>query len=212
MSKRSEMGPRKRRIGASRSEVDHAKTVWQPGTMLSPVPVVMITTADAEGRGNIATVAWAGTVCSEPPMLSISLRPERYTYELLKASGEFVVNVPAAHQVRWVDYCGVVSGRDVDKFARTGLTAGACREVGCPLILECPLNLECKVQQEVELCTHTMFLAAIVAVQVSSRFVTASGRLALENAGLAAYAHGAYYMLGKRIGHFGFSVKRREVE
>lgn len=186
-----------------------AKEAWKPGTMLCPVPAVMVTCADAAGRPDIVTVAWAGTVCSEPPLVTISLRKERYSYGIIAQSREFVINVPSARQIRATDYCGVVSGRDVDKFEKTGLTAVPAAAVQAPLILECPIHLECRVLDTRELGSHTMFLAEVVAVQVTKRLITPSGRLAIERAGLAAFAHGGYYVLGKKLGGFGYSVQRR---
>jgi len=189
-----------------------SKEVWKPGTMLCPVPVVMVTSLDAEGRPNIMTVAWTGTVCSEPPMLSISLRKATYSYGLIMASREFVVNVPTVRQIRAADYCGVVSGRDVDKFEKTGLTPGPASTVKPPIIMECPINLECAVRQVLELGLHTMFVAEITGVQVSRHLIAASGRLAIEQAGLAAFAHGEYYALGKKLGFFGYSVQKKHAK
>jgi len=185
------------------------KQTWPPGTLLSPAPAVMVTCAAADGRPNIVTVAWTGTICSDPPMLSVSLRPATFSHGLIKKSMEFVVNIPSVKEIRAMDLCGAVSGRDVDKFAKTGLTAGAASKVRAPIIQECPVNIECRVRRVEELGSHTMFLAEIVAVQVTEGLITKGGRLALEKAGLAAYAHGHYYALGKQMGHFGFSVRKR---
>ena len=184
------------------------KLIWPGSTQLAPVPAVLVG-CGTEGAFNLITIAWAGTVCSKPPMLSISVRPERYSHGLIRASGEFTVNLPTAEQIFVTDYCGVVSGKDVDKFKETKLTPLAGSQVSAPLVAECPLGLECKVTQTLELGSHTLFLAEIVAVQVSEEFVTADGRLALEKAGLAAYAHGHYFELGKAIGHFGYSVRKK---
>ena len=184
------------------------KEVWKPGTMLAPVPVVLVTSVAANTRPNIMTVAWTGTVCSDPPMLSISLRKATHTYGLIMESREFVVNVPSAKLIGLTDYCGVVSGRDEDKFAATGLTPGLATTVAPPIILECPINIECVVKQVLELGLHTMFVAQITSVQVSKHLITKSGRLALEKAGLAAYAHGEYFALGKKLGFFGYSVQK----
>jgi flavin reductase (DIM6/NTAB) family NADH-FMN oxidoreductase RutF len=185
------------------------KVVWKPGTMLCPVPVVMVTCVDEGGKPNIVTVAWTGTVCSDPPMVSISLRPERYSHGLIAQSGEFVINVPSGRQMRATDLCGMKSGEDVDKFELTGLTAGAASTVKAPLILECPVNIECSVRQALELGSHTMFLAEVTAVQVTKQLITPSGRLAIERAGLPAFAHGGYYVLGKKLGSFGYSVRKK---
>jgi flavin reductase (DIM6/NTAB) family NADH-FMN oxidoreductase RutF len=176
--------------------------------MLFPVPVVMVSCVAADGRPNIVTVAWTGTICSEPPMLSISLQKPRYSYELIMESREFVVNIPSARLIRVTDYCGVVSGRDVDKFAAAKLTPGPSVSVKPPIITECPVNIECAVRQVLELGTHTMFVAEVTAVQVSKHLLTPSGRLALRKEGLVAFSHGGYYALGKKLGHFGYSVRK----
>jgi flavin reductase (DIM6/NTAB) family NADH-FMN oxidoreductase RutF len=170
----------------------------------------MVSCASPEGKANILTVAWTGTVCSEPPMLSISVRKERYSYDMIRETGEFVVNVPSLRLVKATDHCGVVSGRDVDKFAVAGLTPGPATMVKPPIIMECPINLECVIRQTLELGSHVMFVAEVVAVQVSEHLVTPSGRLALEKEGIAAYSHGGYYSLGKKIGHFGYSVRKKD--
>ena len=207
---------KKKHVPARRARVYEkppiTKQVWEPGTMLFPLPVVMITSADADGRPNICTVAWTGIVCSDPPMLSISLRKERYSHGLITAAGEFVVNMPSVRQVRATDYCGVVSGRDVDKFAQAKLTPAPSSIVKPPLILECPLNLECRTTQVIELGSHDLFLANIVAVQVNEDTLAPSGRLALEKIGLAAFAHGGYYALGKKLGFFGYSVQKKQAK
>ncbi len=187
-----------------------AKEVWKPGTLLCPVPVVMVTCVGHAGRPNILTVAWTGIVCTDPPMLSISVRPDRYSYDLIQETGEFVVNVPSLREVRATDLCGVISGREEDKFERAGLTPAPASVVSAPLIRECPVNLECRVTQTLALGSHTMFLAEIVATQVSKSLMTETGRLALEKAGLAVFAHGHYFSLGKHLGHFGFSVRKKK--
>jgi flavin reductase (DIM6/NTAB) family NADH-FMN oxidoreductase RutF len=187
------------------------KQSWKPGNVLSPVPAVLVSCGGTKGwMPNLITIAWTGSVCSEPPMLSISVRPERYSYEIIQATQEFVVNVPSLRQVKAVDWCGVVSGRDVDKFAATGLTAAAAMKVSCPMVLECPLNIECRVQQSMPLGSHTMFLAEVIAVQASSSLIDAKGRLRLEKGGLLAFAHGHYFALGRCLGHFGFSVQKNK--
>jgi flavin reductase (DIM6/NTAB) family NADH-FMN oxidoreductase RutF len=190
-----------------------AKVAWKPGTMLAPVPAVLVSCGGtAQWRPNLITIAWAGTVCSDPPMLSISVRPERWSHPILTATGEFVVNVPGAAQARAVDWCGVVSGRDTDKFAGAELTPGPAQVVGCPIVQECPVNLECRTRQTLLLGTHTLFIAEIVAVQVSADLLDAQGRFALERAQLLAFAHGDYYTLGKYLGHFGWSVAKRQTD
>ena len=187
------------------------KIPMKPSTLLSPVPVVLVSCGGTrpDEKPNLITIAWAGTVCSEPPMLSISVRPDRHSYELIRQSGEFVVNVPSARQAWATDWCGVVSGRDEDKFAKTGLTPGPALQVRPPIVQECPLNIECRVRQTLELGSHVMFVAEVVAIQVSQSLMTPLNRLALETAGLLAYAHGHYYVLGRQLGHFGFSVRKQ---
>jgi flavin reductase (DIM6/NTAB) family NADH-FMN oxidoreductase RutF len=155
------------------------------------------------------TIAWAGNVCSDPPMLSISVRPERYSHEIIRATREFVVNVPSAGQAWAVDWCGVVSGRDEDKFAGAGLTPAPALKLRPPIVLECPLNIECRVQKSLELGSHTMFVAEVVAVQVSADLMDGKGRFRLEKCGLLAFAHGQYFVLGRRIGRFGYSIRKR---
>ena len=197
--------PRKR----AEASTGITKTSWKPGNMLSPVPVVIVSCGGTKGwKPNLITIAWIGSVCSEPPMLSISVRPERYSHAIIKTTGEFVVNVPSADQAKTTDWCGVVSGRDADKFAAAGLTPSAGLKVGCPIVMECPLNIECRIRKSLELGSHTLFLAEVVAVRVSSELVDSRGRLNLQKAGLMAFAHGHYFALGRHIGHFGFSVRK----
>ncbi len=195
--------------GASPRKI--SKVAMKPSTLLSPVPVVLVSCGGTKPgeRPNLITIAWAGTVCSEPPMLSISVRPERHSYRLIEESGEFVVNVPSERQAWATDWCGVVSGRDEDKFAKTGLTPGKALHLRTPIVQECPLNIECKVRRKLELGSHVMFVAEVVGIQVSQPLMTPLNRLALEKAGLLAYAHGHYYVLGRQIDHFGFSVRKK---
>ena len=187
-----------------------AKLIWPGSTQLAPVPAVLVGTGGGNFADNLITVAWAGIVCSAPPMLSISVRPERFSYQALTETREFTVNVPLASQAAIVDWCGVVSGRDHDKFAEKSLTPLRGSQVAAPLVEECPLNLECKVKDIIKLGSHDMFLAEIVAVQVSEEYLTKTGRLDLErNGGVLGYAHGHYFQLGKCLGHFGFSVRKK---
>ena len=186
------------------------KQVWKPGTMLYPAPAALVTSLGRDGKPNVCTVAWTGTICSEPPMLSISLRPSRLSHENIMQTRQFVVNMPSEALIRKTDYCGVVSGRDIDKFAQTGMTIAPASKVQAPIILECPINIECQVRKTLELGTHTMFVAEIVAVQVNKDLITPSGRFAIEKAGLFAYVHGGYYPLAERLGKFGYSVKKKK--
>lgn len=186
------------------------KQSWKPGNVLSPAPPVLVSCGGTEGwKPNLITIAWAGNVCSDPPMLSISVRPERYSFDIIRTTREFVVNVPSQTLARAVDWCGVISGRSGDKFAGAGLTPASALKVHPPIVLECPINIECRVRESLALGSHTMFVAEVVAVQVSSDLLDPKGRLCLEKCGLLAFAHGEYFVLGRRIGKFGFSVRKR---
>lgn len=188
-----------------------AKQAWKPGNVLTPVPVVLVTCGGTkEWSPNIITIAWTGSVCSDPAMLSISLRPERYSYEIIQATGEFVVNVPSRYQAKAVDWCGMVSGRATDKFAGAGLTPAPALQAQCPIILECPINIECRVREVLALGSHTMFVAEVIGVQVSAALLDAKGKFRLDKAGLLAYGLGQYFSLGESIGHFGFSIRKRK--
>ena len=186
-----------------------AKQVWKGGNMLYPLPAVMVSCANAEGERDIVTVAWAGTVCTNPPMLSISLRPERHSYHIIRESGEFVVNLVTSRLQRACDWCGVRSGRDYDKWEECRLTAAPAAKLElAPAIEESPVSIECRVHEVLELGSHHMFLADVVAVQVEEGLLDARGRLDLGRAGLTAYSHGEYFELGRRIGTFGYSVRK----
>lgn len=185
-----------------------SKEVWKPGNMLYPLPVVMISVADKEGRSNIITVAWAGTVCTNPPMVSISVRPERYSYSILKETGEFVINLTTKDLVYATDYCGVKSGRDVDKFKEMKLTPVQGQFVKAPMIAESPVCLECKVKEVIPLGSHDMFLAEVVAVHADDKYMDEKGKFHLEKAEPIVYSHGAYLATGETLGTFGFSVKK----
>lgn len=187
------------------------KQAWKPGNVLSPVPVVLVSCGGTEGlSANIITIAWTGSICSDPAMLSISIRPERHSHGIIKNTGEFVVNLPSQAQARLTDWCGMVSGAKVDKFAESGLTAAPATQVVCPIILECPVNIECRVSQRLALGSHDLFLAEVVAVQVSAHLIDAQGKFQLEKAGLIAYGLGHYYSLGPAIDHFGFSIRKKK--
>ena len=185
------------------------KVKWKGGTLLAPVPPVMVTCGDME-NSNIITVAWTGIINSEPPKTYISVRPSRYSHKLISERGEFVINLTPSRLVRSADWCGVYSGKNVNKFEKCKLTKEEANEVSAPLISECPVALECKVCDVVPLGTHDMFIADIVAVDVEEELVDEKGKLHLERAGLTAYAHGDYFALGKKIGSFGFSVKKKQ--
>lgn len=186
-----------------------AKVTWKPGTMLYPLPPVMVSCGTME-RPNVITVAWTGITCSEPPMTYISVRPERYSYGLVRESGEFVINLTTERLVWTADYCGVKSGRDVDKFSLPAITAEPASQISAPMIAESPLNIECRVDRIIELGTHHMFLSKIIAVNADERLLDSKGVLHLENAGLAVTSHGKYFGLGRQLGTFGYSVKKKK--
>lgn len=188
---------------------EYKKQIWNPGNMLYPLPVVMVSVTDKEGNDNIITIAWAGTTCSDPAMVSISVRPERYSYQMLKDTGEFVINLPTKDLCFATDYCGVKSGRDVDKFKELGLTKQAAKFVKAPIIGECPVSIECKVEQILPLGSHDMFLARVMAVQADERYMDEKGRFCLEKADPIVYSHGEYFTCGKNIGKFGYSIKKK---
>ena len=185
-----------------------SKEYWKPGNMLYPVPAVMVSCGREREKPNIITVAWAGTICSDPAMVSISVRKERYSHDIIKETGEFVINLVNKRLVRATDYCGVKSGRDVDKFAETRLTPQASRYVKAPGIEESPVNIECKVKDVLELGSHHMFIAEVAGVQVSEKYMNETGKFELNKLGLVAYSHGEYFELGEKIGKFGYSVKK----
>lgn len=185
------------------------KQHWKPGNMLNPVPAVMVSVTDKDGRSNIITVAWAGTVCTNPPMVSISVRPSRYSYKMIQDTGEFVINLTNESLVKACDYCGVVSGRDVDKFKKTGLTPIPMEHVRAMGIGESPVNMECRVTEKRELGSHTMFIAEVVGVTVDDSYMDETGKFHINESGLVMYSHGEYFALGKNLGKFGFSVKKK---
>lgn len=186
-----------------------AKQMWKPGNMVYPLPAAMVSCKRADERPNILTVAWTGTVCTNPPMLYISVRPERYSYDIIKETGQFVLNLTTVRLARATDYCGVRSGRDVDKFKEMKLTPEAADTMDAPLIKESPVNIECRVKEILELGSHHMFLAEVTAVHVDGDYMDESGKFELNKTGILAYSHGEYLELGKSIGTFGYSVKKK---
>lgn len=187
------------------------KQIWKPGNMVYPLPAVMVSTADTKGNDNIITVAWTGTVCTNPAMLYISVRPERYSYHLLRESGEFVVNLTTEKLAKATDWCGVRSGRDYDKWKEMHLTRGEAKKLQyAPIIQESPVNIECKVTEVHELGSHHMFLARVEAVQVDESYMNETGKFKLNDTQLLAYSHGEYYTLGKKLGTFGYSVRKKK--
>ena len=187
------------------------KQSWKPGTMIYPLPAVLISCGENEQEYNLFTVAWTGTVCTNPPMCYISVRPERHSYEIIQRTGEFVINLTTASLARATDWCGVRSGRDYDKFAEMGLTAEAAAVVKAPIVAESPVSIECHVKQIVPLGSHDMFIADVVNVLVDEEYINPeTGKLELERADMIAYSHGEYFRLGKAIGHFGWSVRKKK--
>ena len=188
------------------------KQIWKPGNMLYPLPAVMVSTADKNGSANILTVAWTGTVCTNPAMVYISVRPERYSYHMIQESGEFVINLTTGEQARATDICGVRSGKDIDKWKECGFTRGRASSLQyAPIIAESPVNIECKVKSVQELGSHHMFLAEVTAVQVDEKYMDETGKFELNKTGLLVYSHGEYLGLGEKLGTFGYSVRKKSI-
>ncbi len=188
-----------------------AKISFKPGNMLYPLPVVMVSVADKAGKANIITVAWAGTICTNPPMVSISVRPSRYSHHMLLETGEFVINLTTKELAYAADYCGVKSGKDVDKWKEMKLTPFASDFVMAPCIAESPVNIECKVTKVEQLGSHAMFAAKVVAVHVDDKYMNEKGSFCLEDAEPIVYSHGEYFALGEKLGRFGYSVQKKNV-
>jgi flavin reductase (DIM6/NTAB) family NADH-FMN oxidoreductase RutF len=186
------------------------KKTWKAGNMLYPLPAVLVSVADKSGAQNIFTVAWTGTICSDPPMVSVSVRPERYSYHMIEETGEFVINLTTEALSFATDYCGVKSGRDVDKWKEMKLTKVMGEHVKAAMIGESPVNLECRVTQKLELGTHHMFLAEVLAVHVDESYLDKDGRFHLDAAAPLVYSHGRYYGVGKELGTFGYSVRKKQ--
>ncbi|HOM02195.1 MAG TPA: flavin reductase family protein [Acetivibrio sp.] len=187
-----------------------AKQLWKPSTILNPVPAVMVSCCDREGKPNIITIAWAGTINSKPPMVSISIRKERYSYNLIKEKGQFVINLTTRKLAFAADFCGVKSGRDVDKFEAMKLTCEKASVVDVPMIKESPVNIECTVKDIIELGSHDMFIAEIEAINVDESIIDKNGRLCMEKADLICYSHGEYWSLEKSLGYFGYSITKKK--
>lgn len=188
------------------------KTAWKPGNFIYPVPAVLVSCQDREGRQNLFTAAWTGTVCTNPPMAYVSVRPERYSYPMLRETGEFVINLTTEAMARAVDFCGVKSGRDVDKWKETGLTPGEASVVAAPIVLESPVNVECQVTRVLELGSHHMFLALVRAILVDEALMDERGRFCFEKANPLAYSHGAYCGLTEALGSFGYSIRKKSTK
>ena len=187
------------------------KINWKPGNMLYPLPVAMVSCGTRPEDYNIITIAWTGTINTNPPMVSISVRKERHSYHLIKESGEFVINLTTENLVKAADWCGVKSGKSVNKFKEMNLTPAKASTVNTPVIEESPVNIECKITQEIELGSHSMFLAEVVAVDVEEKFLDKkTNKFDLRQTNTVAYLHGSYYKLGENLGRFGFSVRKKK--
>lgn len=185
-----------------------AKEKWKAGNMIYPLPAVLVTCRSKSGEDNVFTVAWTGTVCTNPPMAYISVRPSRYSYNMIKETGEFVINLTTEEMAKATDYCGVTSGRDVDKFQRCGLHKEEADEVNVPMLVESPVNIECRVREAHEYGSHTMFVADVICVHADEKYMNESGRFELEKSNPLAYSHGTYLGLTSPKGTFGYSVKK----
>lgn len=185
------------------------KQTWKPGNMLYPIPAVMVSCGDIEGEKNIITIGWTGTICTNPPMVYVSVKPERHSYHMIKESGEFVINLTTKDLAFATDYCGVRSGKKENKFKKMNLTPVKGNVIKAPLIKESPVNIECKVTEVKELGSHHMFLADVVAVHVEESLLNEKGKLELSKSGPIVYSHGEYYGLGNLLGTFGYSVRKK---
>lgn len=187
------------------------KENWKPGTLIYPLPAVLVSCGATPDEYNLQTVAWTGTVCTNPPMCYISVRPERHSYDIIRRTGEFVINLTTEELARATDWCGVRSGRDHDKFRETGLTPVPATVVKAPVVAEAPLSIECRVRQILPLGSHDLFLAEVVNIQADSRYIDSeTGKLELQKARPIVYSHGEYFALGRMLGYFGWSVRRKK--
>lgn len=186
-----------------------AKQFWKGSALLAPVPAALVTCGTIE-KPNVLTIGWTGICCTRPPMTYISVRPERFSHDIIEKSGEFVINLTTSAMVKQTDFCGVKSGRDVNKFEACNFHTVPSQKLNVPLIEECPVSLECCVTESKPLGSHTMFLAEIVGVDVDEKYIDSKGKLNLQQCGLAAYAHGEYFALGRKLGDFGYSVRKKK--
>lgn len=184
------------------------KQTWKPGNMVYPLPAVLVTVTDGEGNDNVLTIAWTGTICTNPALAYISVRKERHSYDMLKKTGEFVINLTTEELVFATDFCGVRSGRDMDKFKEMNLTKEEATYVKAPMIKESPVNIECKVVEVKEYGSHDMFVAEVLAVHADEKYMDETGKFDLSKANPIVYSHGEYYTMGEKIGKFGYSVKK----
>ena len=201
---------RKTPYNSSENNESLEREVWKGGNMLYPVPVVLIGVRGKNGEKNLFTVAWTGTICTNPPMVSISVRPERYSYQMLVDTGEFSLNLSNASLARAVDYCGVKSGRDTDKWKATSLTPVDGELIAAPLVGESPMSMECKIVEKKVLGSHTIFMAEVLRVHAAKRYMDYKNSFRLDKSNPIVYSHGEYYTLGKKVGSFGYSVKRKK--
>ncbi len=190
------------------NDTKQKREYWKPSNMLYPLPAVMVSCADEDGRANVMTAAWTGTVCSDPVMVYVSIRKERYSHDIIERTGEFVINLTTKKLVRAADYAGVRSGRNEDKFQTLHLTQAPSRLVKAPGIAESPVSLECRVEQILRLGSHDMFVARVLSTDIDLAYLDEKGKFDLDRADLAAYSHGEYWSLGELIGTFGFSVRK----
>lgn len=187
------------------------KQDWKPGTMIYPLPAILVSCGSSEEEYNIITVAWTGTICTNPPMCYISVRPERHSYDIIKRNMEFVINLTTEDMAFATDWCGVRSGKDYNKFAEMKLTPGKAKTVSAPIIEESPLSIECRVKEIVSLGSHDMFIAEVLNVQADERYMDKeTGKFELDKSNPLVYLHGGYYGLGEKIGKFGWSVEKKK--
>ena len=189
-----------------------AKINFKPGNMLYPLPAVLVSCANGDTAPNLLTIAWAGTICTNPPMVSISVRPERYSYSLIRESGEFVINLTTKELAYATDYCGVRSGRDVNKWKECHLTPIPADTVSCPMVAESPVNIECHVTEIKELGSHHMFLAKVTAVHADEKYMDEKNTFQLNESNLLTYSHGTYFTLGEALGTFGYSIQKKKTK
>ena len=185
------------------------KTLWKPGTIEYPLPATMVSIGNME-NSNIITVAWTGVICSDPAMVYVSVRPSRHSYKIIKETKEFAINLTTENLTYTTDWCGVKSGKYIDKFEKMHLTKQKCEFIKCPMIAESPISLECKVVEEKDLGSHTMFIAKVLGVHVAEEYINEKGAFDISKCNLMAYANGGYYALGKKLGTFGFSVRKKK--
>lgn len=210
-SKADNLSSAKHNDDTEAAEPTITKQSWKAGTLIYPLPAVLVSSGATPEEYNLFTVAWTGTVCTEPPMCYISVRKQRHSYDIIRRTGEFVINLTTEAMAHATDWCGVRSGRNENKWAATGLTPMATSHLSAPIVAESPLSICCKVRQVIELGTHDMFLADVVGIEADERYIDpTTGKFSLDKASPIVYSHGEYYTLGKLIGHFGWSVRKKK--